>query len=350
MIRRLGRLGLFLSLTLLLGLTLGCSVFGLIGGGEETPPPAEAPPGGDETSTPTEASPSGGTEAEEELSLSSVTGGLQSLDSYRSHFRMTFEGSTGGEAEQWVMEMDMEYVREPSAQRIVVQGGMAGEGFETVQIGDQQYVVFGEEQCVSSSADEGDAMDMEIFEPADVLGGLDNARRIRPDEKINGILCRHYAFDETSIAWAVLSHAEGEVWVAVDGDYVVKYVMQADGKDPASQDEGHIEWEYETRDVNKPITIEPPSGCEAAESEFPIMSDATGVTTMGGMVMYESASSFDDVLAFYQEQMLADGWSETGDSFTSPGTAILSYTKDERTVSITLAGENGTVSVMIMGE
>ena len=104
------------------------------------------------------------------------------------------------------------------------------------------------------------------------------------------------------------------------------------------------------RDVNQPITIEPPPGCEAAKSEFPMLPDATGVTTMGGMVMYESASSFDDVLAFYQEQMPADGWSDTGDSFISEGTAMLSYTKDGRTATVTLTEGDGTVSVMIMGE
>ncbi len=355
------RLRLFLSLTLLLGLTLGC---GLGGGGKETPPPAEAPSGGEEASAPTEApsgeetseAPGGGVETEEEkeeeeeLSLSSVTSGLQALDSYRSHFKMTFDGTTGGDAGQWVFEMDIEYVREPFAQHIVIRGGDTGEALESTQIGDQQYVVFGEGQCISSSADEGDAMDAEIFEPDDVIGGLENARRVRPDERVNGILCRHYTFDETGVAWAGFAHAEGEVWVAVEGDYVVKYTMQADGKNPTTGDEGHIEWEYEVRDVNKPIAIEPPPGCEAAESEFPIMPDATDMTTMGGMVMYTSASSFDDVLAFYQEQMPANGWSDTGDVSVASDTAMLSYTKDGRTATITLTSEDGKASVFIMSE
>ena len=336
-------------LSLLLGLTLAC---GLSGGGEEAPPPTEAPSGGAEVSAPTEVPSSGGTETEEEedISLSSVTSGLQSLDSYRSHFEMTFDGATGAEAEHWVYEMDAEYVREPFVQRVVMRVPDTEEGFEIVYIGDRQYIVLEDGQCISTSADEGEKMDSEIFEPDDIIGGLENARRVRPDERVNGILCRHYTFDETSVMWAGFAHAEGEVWVAVDGDYVVRYALQADGKDPTTEDEGHIEWEYEISDVNVPITIEPPPGCEATESEFPIMPDATDMTTVGGMTMYTSASPLDDVLAFYQEQMQANGWSDTGDTFIASDTAMLSYTKEERTVTVALNIEDGAVSVLIMSE
>jgi hypothetical protein len=193
-------------------------------------------------------------------------------------------------------------------------------------------------------------MDMEIFEPDDVMGGLEHARRVRPDETVNGILCRHYVFDETSITWTALAHAEGEVWIAVDGDYVVKYTVEAEGLNPASQEEGHVEWEYQVRDVNASIIIEPPAGCEAAESEFPTMPDATNVRTFGNTVSYESSSSLDDVLAFYQEQMPAEGWSDTGNSFISESSAMLSFTKDGRAATVTLTDAGGTVSVIIMSE
>ena len=331
--------GLLISLGLLLGLMLACGLSGCKG---EALSPTEAPSSGEVPE------PAGGDE--EEISLPSITGGLQSLDSYRSHFKMTFEGTTDGEAEHWAYEMDVEYVRDPFAQHVVIRGTDTGEGFEIIHISDREYIVLGGGQCLSTWADESDVMDAEIFEP-DIIGGLADVHRVRPDESVNGILCRHYVFDETAVAWSGFTHAEGEVWVAVEGDYVVRYTLQADGKDPATGDEGHVEWEYEVRDINVPITIEPPPGCEATESEFPIMPDATDITPVGGMLMYASASSFDDVLAFYQKQMPANGWSDTGDSFISPDNAMLSYTKDGRTATITLTiGEDGMVSVLIIGE
>lgn len=331
-----------LPLIVLIGLTLGCG----LGGGGETPAPT-TPPSDEEVAPP--ATEEGGGEGEE-VDLSSIVSGLQSLDSYRADFKMTFEGTTDSGAEEWVFEMNAEHVRDPFAQRIVFQGADVGGIFETIQIGDQQYMLLGDGQCMSSSVGEGEAMDMELFEPDEVIGGLENIHRSLPDETVNGVLCRHYTFDESSVFWTGLSHVEGEVWVAVDGDYVVRYVMQADGTDPTSQKEGHIEWEYEVRDINTSITIEPPADCEAAASDFPIMPDATDKTTLGSMVMYESASSFDDVLAFYQEQMPANGWTDTGDSFINPGSAMLSYTKDDRTATVTLSGEDGAVSVIIMSE
>lgn len=336
-------LRLLLPLIVLIGLTLGC---GLSGGGEASPPDEPAP--GEEIESPGDGEAE---EEEEQASLSSVTSGLQSLDSYRSYFKMTFEGAaTASGVEQWFFEMNSEQVREPFAQRIVFQSDDMGGSFESIQIGDQQYIIVGDGQCISSSVGEEEAMGMEIFEPKDIIGGLENLHRVRPDETVNGISCRHYTFDESAMFWAGFTSVEGEVWVAVDGEYVVRYVMQADGTDPTLQKEGHVEWEYEVRDINASITIEPPPGCGTAESDLPIMPDAADKTTMSGMVMYESASAFDDVLAFYQEQMPANGWSDTGDTFTAPGSAMLSYTKDERTATVTLTGEDGAVSVMIMSE
>jgi len=340
-------LRLLVPFALLVSLMLACGPLGAV---KETPSPTEEPTGGEEA-TATEA-PSGGeagTEGEEEIELSSVTSGLQSLDSYRANFKMAVTDTAGGGTEEWAYEMDMEVVRDPFAQHMVIQGVAAEGVFEMFQIGDQRFISLGEGQCISTSA-EGEAMDAEMFEPGDVIGGLSNARRVRPDQDVNGIRCRHYKFNETALVWRGFTKAEGEVWVAVEGEYVVKYTLQAEGKDPASGKEGHLDWVYEIRDVNEPITIEPPAGCAATESEYPIMPDATDMTTMQNMVMYTSASSLDDVLAFYKEQMPANGWSETGDSFTSEGTAMQSYTKEGVTVSLTLTEQDGKVSVLIMGQ
>jgi hypothetical protein len=80
------------------------------------------------------------------------------------------------------------------------------------------------------------------------------------------------------------------------------------------------------------------------------MPDATNVSTFGNMVSYESSSSLDDVLAFYQEQMPAEGWSDRGNSFISESSAMLSFTKNDRTATVTLTDAGGTVSVVIMSE
>ena len=347
----------FLPLALLLVLSLGC---GFSFGGEKTPPPPAATPasaggesGGGASQQPTAeaAQPgaeeqSGGGEKGEELSLSSVTTGLQDLKSYRSHLEMTFEDASSGE--QQVIEMEMEVVNDPPAQHIRFTNSGMGGTMEIFRIGDQQYFI-SEGQCISMAADDEEEMG-DFINPDDVMGGLEGLTRVMPDETVNGVRCQHYTFDESSLMEEGVTSAKGDVWIAEDGGYVVKYTMQAEGKDPETQQEGHIEWDYQVLEVNTPITIEPPENCGGAASEFPIMDDATGLTTMAGLTSYESPSSFDDVLAFYRAQMPSQGWTETDDSFVSDGNAMLNYTKDGRTVSITISTSGDKVSVLIVGE
>ncbi len=359
---------IYLILILALVVTLGCGLGGTTGG-EETAPaaPTEETAGAateaNETpaapATPAEPSPGGEEVEAETISLSSITEGLQSLDSYRGHLTASFQGTTDGESQAWTLEIEIEQVRDPFARHLIISGtgmGMTDMGeadhIESIQIGDQQYLILGEGQCISSSMAEGETMDAEFFKPDDLIGGLENAHRVRPDETMNGILCRHYQFDEKSLLMSEIQRAKGDMWVAVDGNYVVKYVLDAEGKDPASGDEGQISWTYEIGDVNTPITIEPPASCgSTAESEFPIMSDATNLTTMGGMLSYESESTFDDVLTFYQTEMEAAGWEDTGESFISEDVAMLTYAQGERRATITLnISEEGKVSVFIMSE
>ncbi len=56
------------------------------------------------------------------------------------------------------------------------------------------------------------------------------------------------------------------------------------------------------------------------------------------------------MVAFYQEQMAAEGWPETGDPFISARTAMLNYTMDGDNATVTITGADGAVSVIIMSE
>lgn len=357
------KVALLICVVMLAGASLGCGVCGLAQKGQQVPATPEAV--ATEVSRATVPAPAGGTEEsgeqgeeqeekEESLDPKSLLGNIETLDSYRSSFTMSYEGKTdSGEVEKWAMTMEVEYVREPFAQRVVLHGGESlgvQEGLETIRIGDQQYAVIGGEGggCISSPAGEGEPVDTELFKPEDILGGLSQARRVGT-ETVNGVSCTHYVFDEKDIEGANFSKARGDMWVAVDGNYVVKYTLDAEGIDPSTNKTGRINWLYEVRDINKPITIQPPAGCSAAASKYPMMPDATEVTTMGGMVSYKSASSFEDVLKFYQEQMPAKGWSESGEQFITEDSAWLTYTKDKSSVSISLSvEEGGTVAVLIL--
>jgi hypothetical protein len=110
---------------------------------------------------------------------------------------------------------------------------------------------------------------------------------------------------------------------------------------------------YELTDINQPITIQPPANCSGAAEDIPVMADAQDQAAMGDMTTYSSPSTFEDVVAFYEKEMKAMGWTETeGAGMSIEGMSTKSYTKDGRTVQIMISGDSsgGKTTVMITEE
>ncbi len=146
------------------------------------------------------------------------------------------------------------------------------------------------------------------------------------------------------------------MWVADPGNYVVKYTFQATGSDKffgSSNSEGTIKWDYEVTEVNQPIMIQPPENCGGAAEDIPMMSDAQDQAAMGGMSTYSTPSKFAEVVAFYEKEMKARGWTETeGSGMSTEGMSMKSFTKDGRTVQVVITEDtsSGKTSVMITEE
>jgi hypothetical protein len=119
----------------------------------------------------------------------------------------------------------------------------------------------------------------------------------------------HYKLDVTGLETLGYLNGSGDVWVADPGNYVVKYAFQATGTDKffggSADSEGTIKWVYEVTDVNQPIIIEAPADCGGAAEDIPMMADAQDQAAMGGMSTYSTPSKFEDVIAFYEEEMKA---------------------------------------------
>jgi len=363
------------SLLLILALsTMACNLGGLTGGGGEKPAATQAPsgekpaattaPAGEEpTAVPSEP-------GEEEITYTSVEE-LDWINTYRSRIMMKWE-TLDEPKEEGSMEMLGEYVKDPAAQRFVMSStGTAPEDtgtMEYIQIGDTAWMNMGEEMggWMQTSADESDMIfgqGLFDFAEGDIPGGLEGARRVG-DETVNGIPCRHYVFDETMPLMAMgqgeleLEKANGEIWISAKDGFTVKYTLDAEGKGLMGEEEEdrpeHLSMEYEVYDINANIVIEPPSGAETGMPEdIPLMDDAKVDMAMEGMMMYSTASSVEDVVAFYQDQMPANGWTEDPDAaYSMEGMAGLEFTKEGRTASlmITYDEESKKTNVMITTE
>jgi hypothetical protein len=352
-----------LPLCLLAVLTLGCGVCGALSdsplpSGSESadgtevvvPADTEEDAGEAEPVSPAEEGEEGDGEEADEADLPSVSMELDVLDSYVAYFKMTMKESENA-SEESLYEMRVEFVRDPLAESVTVWGDDPSEGMQSIRIGDMQYLSFGEGECIATSASDEDEIAGEMLDPEEVIGGISSAKRVRPDETINGIRCRHYTFDESAFVTQQFARASGEAWIAVDGDYVVKYVAQVEGENPETGEDGYMLVEYEISDINEPLVIEPPADCAALdEADFPLMPDASDVSLMGTMATYATGSGVSDVVVFYQEEMAALGWTEDDGAFVSDEAAMLNFSKDGESLVVSVSVDDSRCIVTIITE
>jgi hypothetical protein len=190
-----------------------------------------------------------------------------------------------------------------------------------------------------------------MLDPNSLIGGVRGAQRVG-NETINGVPTVHYKIDATGLETLGYFNGNGDVWVAEPGNYVVKYTFQATGSDKffgSSNSEGTIKWDYEVSDVNQPIIIQAPENCGGAAEDIPMMSDAQDQAAFGGMSTYSTPSKFADVVAFYEKELKAKGWTETeGSGMSTEGMSTKSYTKDGRTIQVVITADTSSDKTTVM--
>jgi hypothetical protein len=275
--------------------------------------------------------------------------------SWKSAWESTKDGKTTQASWDWLEE----YTADPEALHLIwkaTEDGADKGSMEMWQIGDTMYLVStddaGERQCTSvSSSDPDSGLNKGVFNPS-MLGGLSGAK-YAGRENVNGIATKHYVYDERSTGVAGFGKVSGETWVAEDGGYVVKDVMNWEGgaglfgAGASAGEAGKGSWAWELKDPNGSFTVNPPEGCESASAGLPILPDATEKTSMGDLLIYQTKTPLADALAFYQKEMAAAGWQQKGDPTNVEGFASVEFTKDKQTASITISGEGETTQVMI---
>ncbi len=295
--------------------------------------------------------------------LKDVTEGLDTLNSYKATFSMSFEGTDNGQLKTGSFQSVEEFVKDPAAKRTTITGMNAlannatvqpeDNTMQMIQVNGKEYIITGKTCLQQTSTEAPQAASM--FKPSSIIGDIRGAQYIG-DETVNGLPTKHYQTDVSGIEALGYVSAQGEVWVAQPGSYVVKYTFQATGKDQFfgnSNSEGTIKWSYEINEVNQPIDIQPPTDCAGAAEDIPVMPDAKDQSSIGQMSTYNTPSKFEDVAAFYAKEMPAKGWTENKDSgFSTQGAAQTVYTKDNRTVTIMITADqsSGNTSVLITEE
>lgn len=288
------------------------------------------------------------------LSLNDRETGLDKLKSYRLHWVAEWKSTDAGKAEAGTWDWTAEYTANPPVSHIT--WSMLDKSqpqTEWWQTADAFYMLSrdadGKTQCTVMS-EEGKVNDVQegLFNPSS-LGSVKGAKYVGTDD-VNGVRAKHYKYDESAATLGAGVKVSGDIWVAVDGGFVVRETTTWKGAGLFGQEsataQGEGKWTWELSDVNKALTVKPPDSCQSKAAGLPIMKDATEKTTMGDIIMYKSASTLADVTAFYEKEMVAAGYT-MGEKQDMGDITMLSFEKAGDNVVVTITTDAGKTQVMI---
>lgn len=180
-----------------------------------------------------------------------------------------------------------------------------------------------------------------LQEPVGLLPGLVGAEEAG-SETANEVTANHYTFDQRALAESGRAETNGEVWVAVEGGYLVRFVRtsRADASYWGEGMDGVMTWDYELTAINQPLDIELPAGCQV---DAPAMPDAVNLLNLPRSMGYDTPSSVADVTAFYREQLPSQGWTIQEDPLDGEGGSLTRFAKGNDVLNVVVnTGEDGT--------
>jgi hypothetical protein len=132
---------------------------------------------------------------------------------------------------------------------------------EVIWIGDKVWVKAGRQPWIQVSASAVESQfSGEVLDIGDLLPPIQDARRVRPDETVNGIASRHFVYDSGNLEpESGMVEAQGDLWVARDFGYVVRLTLHGRGTYYGTYgSSGRVNLIYDLYDVNAPLAIMPP--------------------------------------------------------------------------------------------
>jgi hypothetical protein len=336
-------------------------------GGTEVKPAASKPTTAaeaDEAAAPT-AEPAAVPEGQTR-DIENISGSLDGLKSYRLRFTFTFDGKDDqGKPQKGGMEWLQEAIKDSKDQHIRfsstgdAQDNSKKGAFEFYQVGGMSYIYSPEaeaaQKCIGMTSDQGSQNSNSLFNPSDIVGGLKQAKLINKGETVNGVVTNHYTFDQHAVTFGAFATAKGDVWLAQDGEFLVKYVGSATGKDgilSGKSAEGTFTWEYNVEDANQLTSIALPKECEGQKpaTDIPVPQNATEKASFGKVVTFKSPDAPADIAAFYKKEMPGQGWA-AGEANAMGDLQTLQFSKENRKLSVTITKEEqGGSNVMINEE
>jgi len=279
--------------------------------------------------------------------------GLSDLPGYQSVLIITFDGTRDGQPEKWSKTYTMLATKDPQARQLMIERTRAASKLDPALLAEMDGMSYerqGENTCNATALQEGNSLG-ERLEPALFLSPLIGADEAG-SEMVNGVQANHYTFDQHALGEQDLTESTGEIWVASEGNYIVKYLLTRKGKADYFGEgiEGSLTLDYELADPTQPVTIALPEDCPPGMVDAPLLQDASNVEKAPGVLSYETTAPLKDVAAFYQEQLPSLGWKAEGQPSIDDATAFLDYKKGSQTITVIIDTTDSGTAVQILLE
>ena len=286
------------------------------------------------------------------FNFSDTKAGLANLSSYKATLTLIFDGSETAQPQQWSKTYVMLAMKEPAAQQLTIEKiGADSEIVLIAEVDGAAYERRGKNTCTATVIEEGNSR-IEQLEPAGFLNSVIGAEEAG-NETVNDVATNHYIFDERAFGQSDLAQSTGEMWVASDGGYIVKYLLTTKGDEVYFGEgiEGTLTWVYELTDINQSFPINPPDDCPAGMVNAPLLGDASDVLNMPGLLTYDTSTSLADSVLFYQKEIPNMGWEPVSEPTITDTTAFLDFTQGNQTMAIIIAaGNHGTTINIVLGK
>jgi len=190
----------------------------------------------------------------------------------------------------------------------------------------------------------------DLFRPAMLLTAV-GAAKLLDKPTMDGVATRHYSFGAAALSLPADTTASGEAWIAMDGGYVVKYVLDITGAESffgaGVQGTRHVEYLLSEVGAN-PQVVYPP-GCEPV-LDMPAMEDATDLIRLPGLLGYNTNAATGDIITFYAGELARQGWQKLSEDVRDTGLATATFVVPDKGVSaivaVSVEGDSRRVTVM----
>ncbi len=210
----------------------------------------------------------------------------------------------------------------------------------------------------------------DIFTTAmdEIAPDLTDAEKVGVEE-VNGVQAIHYRLIDPELFMKLADIQEDEdgrlesvsldVWVAQEGNYILKYAMEARAVDVPEADETgqeiqvtqEVRWTFEIYDINSPDVVvtlpeDVPQPGEVSvpgfePGAFPMPEGAEVTGTMFGIIQISTDLSPEEVQTFYEETLADLGWTVEGMA------GFYQVSKGETTFSLIITQDEASGKTMI---